>query len=111
VASLAYLPVQVRLQNRESRISTVTQLTEQWNTATLAVSQDAELAEIWTNGLRGEELPEDQRARFFGLCSSVLHISEGLYLQKIDGRPYPRIWKGATGRLSDLIATPGIQGF
>ena len=75
VLSLAYLAVQIRLQNRESRASTVTHLTEQWNSATLAVAQNGELAKVWTAGLRGEALPEDERARFFGLCSSVLHLS------------------------------------
>ena len=111
VLSLAYLAVQIRLQNRESRASTVTHLTEQWNSAALAVAQNGELAKVWTAGLRGEALPEDERARFFGLCSSVLHVTEGLYLQKIDGRLDPRIWKGVDGRVSDLLATRGFQEF
>lgn len=109
VLSLAYLAVQIRLQNQEARASTVTHLTEQWNSASLAVAQNGELAKIWTAGLRGDVLPEDERARFFGICSSVLHVSEGLYLRKIDGRLDPRIWNGVDGRFSDLLATRGMQ--
>ncbi len=111
VLSLAYLAVQIRLQNRESQVSAVTHLTEQWNAATLAVAQNGELAKIWTAGLRGEALSEDERARFFGISSSILHVSEGLYLQKIDGRLDPRVWHGVQGRISELLAMPGYQEF
>ena len=111
VLSLVYLAVQIRLQNRESRASTIMHLTEQWNSSTLAIAQNAELAKIWTAGLRGETLPEDERARFFGVCSSVLQVSEGLYLQQIDGRLDPRIWQGVDARLSNLLATRGFQAF
>ena len=31
VVSLVYLPTQIRIQNRESRFSTINNLTEQWN--------------------------------------------------------------------------------
>ena len=111
VLSLAYLAIQIRLQNRESQVTAVTHLTEQWNSATLAVAQYGELAKIWTAGLRGDALPENERARFFGISSSVLHVSEGLYLQKIDGRLDPRIWNGVDSRISDLLSTPGFQEF
>ena len=111
VASLAYLAIQIRLQNRESRVSTVIQQTEQWNALLANVAQSGEAAAIWARGLRGDAFEEGERVRFFAIASSLLHIHEGLYLQRLDGRLDDRLWVGFQGRMDDLLATPGLRAF
>ena len=51
VISLVYLAIQVRLQSRESRISVVHSLTQQWGEAVQAFATHEDLYTIWIKGL------------------------------------------------------------
>lgn len=111
VVSLAYLALQIRLQNRESRIASVTQQTDQWNALLASIAQSGEAAEIWARGLRGDALSEGERVRFYAIASSFLQIHEGLYLQHVDGRLDDRLWAGCEARMTDVLATPGMRQY
>jgi len=111
VVSLVYLAIQIRIQNRESRISTINGLTEQWNALLASIAQDEELSSTWAQGLRGAEFDEPEEVRFRAIANSYLHIMEGLYLQHIDGRFDDRLWSGVDGSLTDLLPAPGIRRF
>ena len=111
VISLMYLASQIRIQNRESKNSTIVQLTEQWNALLTFTSQSDEQAKVWVDGLKGGKLSEVERVRFYAIASSFMHISESLYLQHLDGRLDLRVWRGLEGRLNDVAATPGMRQF
>jgi len=50
VASLVYLATQIRIQNRESKISSVHEITEAFRNSIIAL-QDSEKSEIWIRGI------------------------------------------------------------
>ena len=61
VASLMYLALQIRSQNRESRIASVHELNESFRQAIMSF-QNAELADVFTRAKDSfETLPEPER--------------------------------------------------
>ena len=111
VVSLVYLAIQIRIQNHESRISTINGLTEQWTALLTSIAQDKELSNTWAQGLRGAEFDEPEEVQFRAIANSYLHIMEGLYLQHVDGRLDNRLWSGVHGTLTDVLPAPGIRRF
>ncbi len=82
------------MQNRESKLSTINNLTQQWITFIAMVAENGELADIWSEGLKGTNLPTGKEVRFRALAGSYFLVLQGFYLQQIDDRLDPRIWTG-----------------
>jgi hypothetical protein len=110
VVSLVYLAIQVRLQSRESRISVVHSLTEQWGEAVQAFATHADLYAIWIKGLMDFEcLTPEERGRFSAILINLSQIFESLHLHHREGRVDPELWDAFENRLRDVFATPGAQ--
>jgi hypothetical protein len=52
VISLVYLAIQMRSQNRETRLSTINSSLTTWNSLMAMVAENSELADIWNRGLK-----------------------------------------------------------
>ena len=111
VVSLLYLAVQIRIQNRESRLSTINSSLAEWNALLSLVADNAELADIWARGLRNEELTEPEEVRFRAFTNSYFRVIEGLYLQHLEGRLDDRIWHGIGKGTADMLAARGLHRF
>ena len=111
VISLVYLAIQMRSQNRETRLSTINSSLTAWNSLLALIADNSELADIWNRGLKNEVLSEDQEARFRAFANSYLRVAEGLYLQHLEGRLDRRIWLGIGKGTTVLLAAPGMRRF
>ena len=111
VISLLYLAIQIRNQNRESRLSTINNSLAEWNSLLSLVADNSELAEIWNRGLKNEELSETEEVRFRAFVNSYFRVVEGLYLQHLEGRLDDRIWQGIGTGTTDMLAASGLHRF
>lgn len=112
VISLIYLAIQVRLQVKESQLSVVNSLTQQWGEAVQAFATDADLYEIWMKGLeRFDTLPPIERGRFSAILVNLSQIFESVHLHYREGRVDPDLWLGFENRMQDVFATPGVQSW
>lgn len=111
VISLLYLAVQIRNQNRESRLSTINNSLAEWNSLLSLVADNSELADIWNRGLKNEELTETEEVRFRGFVNSYFRVVEGLYLQHLEGRLDNRVWQGIGTGTMEMLASAGLHRF
>lgn len=111
VISLVYLAIQMRSQNRETRLSTINSSLTTWNSLMAMVAENSELADIWNRGLKNEELSEGQEVQFRAFANSYLRVAEGLYLQHLEGRLDERIWLGIGKGTTVFLSAPGIHRF
>jgi len=111
VVSLLYLAIQMRSQNRETRLSTINSSLAEWNSLLALVADNSELAEIWNRGLKNEALSEDEEVRFRAFANSYLRVVEGLYLQHLEGRLDARIWHGIGKGTKEMFSAAGLHRF
>ena len=111
IISLLYLAIQVRSQNRESRLATINNSLMKWNSLLSLVADNSELAEIWNRGLKNEKLSETEEVRFRAFVNSYFRVIEGLYLQHLEGRLDDRIWQGIGTGTTEMLAAPGLHRF
>ena len=111
VVSLLYLAAQIRNQNRESRLSTINSSLAEWNSLMSLVADNAELADIWSRGLKNEALAEPEEVRFRAFTQSYFRVVEGLYLQHLEARLDDRIWHGIGKGFSGMLAAKGLHRF
>jgi hypothetical protein len=111
VVSLLYLAMQIRIQNREARLSTINSSLSEWNSLLSLVADNSELANIWNRGLKNEELSEDDEVRFRAFANSYFRVVEGLYLQHLEGRLDDRLWHGIGKGYTELLAAAGLHRF
>jgi hypothetical protein len=111
VISLLYLATQIRTQNRETRLSTINSSLSEWNSLLSLVADNAQLAEIWSRGLRNERLSEGEEVQFRAFSNSYFRVLEGLYLQHLEGRLDDRIWHGIGKGASDMLSAAGLRRF
>lgn len=112
VISLVYLAIQVRLQARESRMSAVNSLTQQWGEALRAFALQKDLYDIWMKGIVDfDSLPADERGRFSAILVNLTQIFESLHLHHRAGKMDPGLWEGFDNRLRDVFALPGVQSW
>jgi len=110
VISLIYLATQVRNQVKESQMSVVNSLTQQWGEALRSFAVDEELYRIWFTGIVDfDSLSELERGRFSAVAVNLTQIFESLHLHHRDGKVDPEMWQGFDNRLHDVFATPGVQ--
>jgi len=110
VISLIYLTIQVRLQAKESQISCVNSLTQQWGEALRALAIESDLYDIWIKGVVDfESLTPNERGRFSAILVNLTQIFESLHLHHKAGRLDFELWEGFDNRLRDVFATPGAQ--
>ncbi len=110
VISLVYLAIQVRNQVKESQMSVVNSLTQQWGEALRTFAVDEDLYRIWFTGIVDfDSLSEIERGRLSAILVNLTQIFESLHLHHRDGRVDPALWEGFDNRLHDVFATPGVQ--
>ena len=110
VISLIYLALQVRNQVKESQMSVVNSLTQQWCEALQTFAIDEQLYRIWYRGVADfDALTEEERGRFSAILINLTQIFESLHLHHLDGKVDPGLWEGFDNRLRDVFATPGAQ--
>ena len=109
VLTLIYLAVQIRAQNRESRISSVHETTGAIRNA-MSLLVDGDTAEIVVKGINGfDEMSDVERLRYIMLSMVVLRVYEEAYYQVGQSRLDDYIWEGMKSQLTDFLGTDGAQ--
>lgn len=112
VASLGYLSAQIRLQVRESRVTAVHVLTQNFRDFLMSLAENAELADIWMRGINDfEGLPPTDRLRFSSALGNAFRIFDTLYNYYREGIIDAETWATLERPMEDLCAYPGIQAW
>jgi hypothetical protein len=111
VASLVYLAIQIRSQNRESRLASTHQVIEGYRTS-IAWLKDPDMASIFIDAIEDYDgLSVKQRLQFDMYLTNAFRSLEEAYLQYQSGRLDPEAWRAAMAPLRDTIATETFGKF
>lgn len=106
VASLIYLAVQIRVQNRESRMAAVHDILEAFRSIQFPV-QDAETAKLWIKAVSDyDSLKDYEKMQMMAVVGPMIRVWEEAYFQFQSGRLDREIWDTMVTQFSDLMATP-----
>lgn len=110
IVSLMYLAMQIRNQNRQSRLDVVNELARQRNEYSGNVADNGELAEIWFRGLKGyEELPEIERVRFSAHIARMVRVMENLFQHRSEDQFKGENWDAFDHYIRDIFGYKGVQ--
>jgi hypothetical protein len=109
VVSLVYLGVQIRAQNRESRIASVHDVLEGFRTE-ISAFRNAELAGLFGKGAKDfEALSDTEKIQFVAMIQGPFRFWEEAYHQHKENRLSLEMWNGIHAQMRDFAATPGCQ--
>ena len=109
VVSLLYLALQVKTQNRESRLAATHDIFEAWRT-TAATYQVSENAELLIKALDNfDDMSDTERFRVIAIVTPTLRIWEEAYYQRLDGRLDDQIWESMSRFFADAMSTQSWQ--
>ncbi|MEJ2171300.1 MAG: hypothetical protein P8X59_00860 [Woeseiaceae bacterium] len=109
IVSLAYLGIQVRNQNIESRIASVHDVLEGFRTE-ISAFRNSELAELLGKGsVDYEALSDTEKIQFVAMIQGPLRFWEEAYHQYKAGRLSAQLWNGIHAQMRDFISTDGLQ--
>src|SRR5215469_4272750 len=112
IASLVYLAVQIRNQNKESRRAAANVFTLHWTDFRKSLSDNADLAAIHLRGLESfDALNPVEKVRFASELGRLFVLSERVYLFYLEGALAPELWKTLEQTTADLIAYSGAQAW
>lgn len=109
VTSLVYLGVQIRIQNRESRMASVHDVLEGFRTE-ISAFRSAELAELLSKGTKDfEALSETEKIQFVAMIQGPFRLWEEAYHQHRAKRLSLEMWNGIHAQMRDFASTLGSQ--
>ncbi len=109
VVSLLYLAIQIRGQNRESRLASVHELTESFRNAILSF-QNPNLADVFARAKTDfENLPETERLQFMSMVQHIFRVWEDAYHQYREKRLDPDLWEAMVVQFSGYLSLPGVM--
>lgn len=109
VVSLVYLSLQLRSQNRESRIASVHELNESFRNA-ITSFQHSELAALFIRAKDNfESLTEVERLQFISMIQVILRVWEDAYHQHQEKRLNDRMWNAMVVQFSTYMSLSGVR--
>jgi hypothetical protein len=106
-SSLVYLASQIRVQNRESRVASVHEVTEAYR-STISVLQKPEMADLFVEALENfDDLTPSNRIRFITFMLSLFRVFEDGYYQWQQGRLEDEAWHSMISPMRDLLEADG----
>ena len=109
VVSLVYLGIQMKHNTMQVRSATYQSIVAAAAACNVTLTQSPDLARIFRIGCDDPEaLEEDDRVRFWFLCSQFLDIYENLYLQHANGTLGDDYWLPRAASYMELFRSPGF---
>ena len=109
VMSLIYLASQIRIQNREAKISSVHDITEAFRLA-ITSFQDEQRAIVYTKALGDfDNLSEAERLQFISMVQGLMRVWEEAFYQYSESRLDQRVWSAWCAQYRDWISSDGFQ--
>ena len=113
-ASLIYLAIQIRAQNKESRLGAIFEFTDLYNQINDTITSNSEMADIWKKAIseRGlGNLDDAERIRFSSLLQKITRTWENSYYQYNEGRLNERLWQSFNIQISEVAACPAYRSW
>lgn len=109
IGSLAYLGIQIRNQNVESRIASVHDVLEGFRTE-ISAFRNAEMAALLDKGSADyEALSDVEKIQFIAMVQGPLRFWEEAYHQFEAKRLSAQLWNGIHAQMRDFMSTAGLQ--
>ncbi|MGR8949047.1 MAG: hypothetical protein ACU84Q_13450 [Gammaproteobacteria bacterium] len=110
VVSLLYVAVQIRNQNKQSRLNSVNEAARQWNEVLASTASDRALCEVWVEGINDfEGLELVDRTQFTAHAGRVLRVAEAIHEHHKQGRLRLEAWEAMNQVLLDFFAYQGAK--
>jgi len=110
IASLVYLAVQLRQNNKMIRLSTLHDISSLYITCMLSVNHDQESTNLWIKGLsRYEELSPGEKARFLAFMGASMRTLAEQHYQWEQGALDSSTWEGMKALVDDFTQYPGFK--
>lgn len=113
--SLLYLAIQIRAQNRETRLSAIREFSETYNQVTDSISSDATLSDIFVRAVFGDEglsaLDDVELLRLSTFFQKMTRVWENSYYQYKDSRLDERLWRSFNTQLAEVSSTKAYKQF
>ncbi len=109
VLSLVYLALQIRTQNRESRVAAMHEISVGFRDS-ISTFADPQMAELFTRVNRGESsLTDAEMLQLVVGVQRIFRVWEEAYGQHLRGRLDGDIWEAMIRQYSSYLAAPGFQ--
>jgi hypothetical protein len=109
VVSLLYVARQLKIQNKESKITSQHDITVAFRDA-VSVVRDRDVADLIVKGLNGlEQLTDSERVQLLGLHQMLFRVYEEAHYQFQEGRLEQSMWEGMAAQFRDYMAAKEIQ--
>jgi hypothetical protein len=109
IVSLAYLGIQFRNQNIESRIASIHEVLVGFRRE-IAAFRDPEMAALLAKGsVHFEELSDTEKIQFVAMIQGPLRFWEEAYHQHKAGRLSTPLWNGIQEQMRDFMSMAGLQ--
>jgi hypothetical protein len=109
VISLLYLAIQVRTQNRESRLAATHEILEGYRNVAAAF-QRSENAQLFAQANSDfDSLDEPQRIQLIALIAPTLRLWEEAFHQNKDGRFDDVMWKTFSKLFADVLTAEAVR--
>ena len=111
VVSLVYLAIQIRIQNKESRLAATHEISVGFRES-LSSFLDSDLVDIFLKANRDiDSLSENERLRLLIGMQRIYRLWEEAYHQHAAGRLDPRVWNAMVSLYSSYLSAPGFSVF
>lgn len=109
IVSLVYLAIQIRAQNRESKASSIHEITDA-HRAVMSQLQNRDIADIWDEATRDfENLNRSKQVRFVSVAMNIYKVTEEAFYQSRSGRLDAYIWEGIVAQIKEFHSWPGAR--
>ncbi|MEN8374780.1 MAG: hypothetical protein ABFS34_04970 [Gemmatimonadota bacterium] len=109
VISLAYLAVQIRTQNDESRRAAMHEISVGFRES-ICTFTDARMADLFTRTNRGDDsLTDAETLQLIVGIQRVFRVWEEAHGHYVHGRLAPDIWEAMLRQYASYLAAPGFQ--
>ena len=110
VVSLVYLALQVRQNNRHTRLESVHAISTEFNTFYDMLASNGELADIFNRGIVDlQSLDATEQVRFTFVITRILRTWHEQYFQWREGAMDDEFWHTWEALLSDAVQYAGLQ--
>ena len=110
VISLVYLSIQIRNQTIETKFAMGIELANQLNSVYANLSGNAELSELFCQGVNDfQSLSPGRKVQLSTYFSQMLRIAEGMFYQHLEARIDDATWNGVDRAMQDMCRYPGMK--
>lgn len=108
IVSLVYLAIQIRVQNRETRLAAMHEISTAFREAYTAFN-DGEIADIFVRGNSDfASLSDTEKVRLFATVNPLLKVLEEAYWQHKQGRLDNEIWQPMAKQFAFFLSAQSL---